>query len=92
MDRSHNTPGAPLLPLKRGWVITEERRMNQGSYALDSVRRGIVLRALRQHCTHRGWRLLAAHVRPKHAHVVVTAEQAPENILTEIKAYATRAL
>ena len=92
VDRRHNTPGAPLLPPRRGWVITDQRHMNQETYTLDRVRREIVLRSILRHCTHRSWRLLAAHVRSNHVHMVVAAEQAPEGILTEVKAYATRAL
>ncbi len=51
-----------------------------------------MLRALQQHCAHRNWRLFAAHVRSSHVHIVVAAEQAPERILLELKAYASRAL
>ena len=92
VDRSHNTPGAPLLPPSRAWVVTDERRMKQSCYVLNPKRRKIVLRALRQHCAHRGWRLLAAHVRSNHVHIVVAAEQAPERILSEVKAFASRTL
>ena len=92
VDRRHNIPRAPLLPPRRGWVITDQRQMKQGTYVLDPAGRDIVLRALRQHCAHRGWKLLAAHVRSTHVHFVVAAEQAPERVLTEAKAYASRAL
>jgi REP element-mobilizing transposase RayT len=92
VDRGHNIPGSPFLPPRRGWAITDQRRMRQQPYKLDRARRQIVLRALQQHCAHRGWTLLAAHVRSTHVHIVVAAEQAPERILTEVKAYASRAL
>ena len=48
--------------------------------------------ALQQHGAHRHWRLLAAHVRSSHVHIVVAAEQASERILLELKAYASHAL
>ena len=92
VNRRHSIPGTPLLPPRRGWVVTDQRQRKQATYALDRTRRAIVLRTLRQHCAHRGWRLLAAHVRSTHVHMVVAAEQAPERILTEAKAYASRAL
>jgi REP element-mobilizing transposase RayT len=66
--------------------------MLQQPYALDQTRRIVVLSALRQHCAHRGWNLLAAHVRSNHVHVVVEAEVRPEKIMTEFKAYASREL
>jgi REP element-mobilizing transposase RayT len=52
----------------------------------------VVLTALRQHCQYREWMLHAAHVRSNHVHVVVTAPLAPEPILGQLKAYASRAL
>lgn len=36
--------------------------------------------------------LLAAHVRSTHVHVIVDAEIRPERILSEVEAYASRAL
>lgn len=92
VDRNHSIPETPFLPPRRGWVFTDQRQMKQAPYKLDRERREIVLWALQQHCVHRNWRLLAAHVRSTHVHIVVAAEQAPERILTEVKAYASRAL
>jgi len=47
---------------------------------------------LREVCKYRGWGLLAAHVRTNHVHAVVEAEVAPEKVLTDFKAYASRGL
>jgi len=66
--------------------------MNQPPYKLESESRWAVLRALRDVCSHRGWNLLAAHVRSTHAHVVVEAEALPEKVMNDFKAYASRAL
>ena len=41
---------------------------------------------------HRGWNLLAAHVRTNHVHVIVEAEVQPEKVMNDFKAYASRAL
>jgi REP element-mobilizing transposase RayT len=92
VDRAHNTPGAPRLPPRRGWVMGEERNMKQPAYRLNRMEREIALRAVQQHCGYRNWRLRAAHVRSTHIHFVVEAEAIPETILTEVKAYASRAL
>jgi REP element-mobilizing transposase RayT len=73
-------------------VLVESRLMLQEPYVLDDARRTVVLSALRQHCAHRRWNLLAAHVRSNHVHVVVEAEVRPEKIMNELKAYASREL
>ena len=66
--------------------------MKQESYLIDRERRPLVLRSLREVCTHRGWTLLAAHVRSTHVHVVVTSQETPEKIMNALKSYASRAL
>jgi REP element-mobilizing transposase RayT len=66
--------------------------MDQEPYVLDRQRRAAVLSALRQVCSHRGWALLAAHVRSNHVHAVVEAEVRPEKVMNDFKAYASRGL
>ena len=66
--------------------------MVQAAYLLDSIRRDVVLRAIREVCLFRGWGLLAAHVRTNHVHVVVEAECLPEGVMQDFKAYSSRAL
>ena len=59
---------------------------------MDSVRRQVVLNSLNEARRHRGWTLLAAHVRSNHVHVGVTGNCKPEGILIALKAYSSRAL
>jgi REP element-mobilizing transposase RayT len=92
VDEDHNQFGTPLVPANPRRVLAQEKQMKQVRYTLDQLRRTIVLGALRQHCTQRGWALLAAHVRSTHVHFVVGAEEKPERILNEVKAYTSRAL
>ncbi len=66
--------------------------MDQPAYQLDAPRRNLVLRAIQDVCAHRRWRLLAAHVRSSHVHVVVTADHPPEKVMNDFKAYTSRAL
>ena len=66
--------------------------MLQDPYVLDQAGRAVVLAAIRRHCAHRGWNLLAAHVRSNHVHAVVEAEARPERIMNEFKSYASREL
>ena len=66
--------------------------MLQLPYVLDSSSREAVLEALKEVCRHRGWTLLALHVRSSHVHVVVEAPIRPEKVLNDFKAYASRSL
>ena len=46
----------------------EDERMGQPPYHLDSTRRDAVLQAIQGVCAHRGWTLVAAHVRRSRAY------------------------
>ena len=92
VDRQHNTPGTPVLEVDRARVATERKAMHQAPYTLDQKRRDVVLEAIQAACAHRGWRLLAAHVRTTHVHTVVEAEALPERVMSEFKVYASRRL
>ena len=73
-------------------AAAERRSMNQHTYELDSDRRTVVLETLQDVCRYRGWTLLAAHVRSNHVHIVLEAEERPEKVMTDFKAYASQAL
>jgi hypothetical protein len=92
VDPAHSTPGTPVLGSNSCRAVWEEKEMRQAPYYLDEVRRDAVLRAIQEVCGYRGWRLLAAHVRTNHVHTVVDAEPAPEHVMNDFKAYASRAL
>jgi REP element-mobilizing transposase RayT len=66
--------------------------MDQPPFQLDENCRVVVLAAIREVCKHRGWSLLAAHVRSRHVHVVVNALPPPERVMSDFKAYASRRL
>jgi REP element-mobilizing transposase RayT len=66
--------------------------MSQAAYFLDQPRRDLVLSALIERCSENRWILMAAHVRTNHVHVVIEAERAPERIMNDLKAYASRIL
>ncbi len=92
VDRHHNLPGSRFLEADPERSAAERKRMNQPPYWLDSDGRTAVLEALMEVCLHRGWNLLAAHVRTNHVHVVVEAEVRPEKVMTDFKSYASRGL
>jgi adenine-specific DNA methylase len=66
--------------------------MDQPPYEMDGRRRQIVLDAIREVARYRGWRLFAVHVRTTQVHVVVAANDTPERVMNDFKAYATRHL
>jgi REP element-mobilizing transposase RayT len=80
------------LPADRKQVEFEGHLMDQRPYLLDGESRAIVLNAMREVCSNRGWRLLAAHVRKNHVHAVVEAEAQPERVMNSFKSYASRGL
>lgn len=66
--------------------------MSNESFELNSEQRQIVLKAIVEVGQYRNWTVLAAHVRPKHVHVVIDADVPPERIMHDLKRYASRAL
>jgi REP element-mobilizing transposase RayT len=92
VDRKHNVPGTPILERDSSRMSAERECMDQPPYDLDQLRRDAVLEAMQEVCAHRGWSLLAAHVRTSHVHAVVEAEIPPERIMGDFKVYASRRL
>jgi REP element-mobilizing transposase RayT len=92
VDPRHNIPGHLRIDANVARVLSEQNRMTQEPYEMDEPRRQSVLASIVEHCQHRNWRLLAAHVRTNHVHVTVDAPVAPEKVLNELKAYASRKL
>ncbi len=73
VDRKHNTPATPFLPVNREVEESRREAMRQEPYLLDEARRGMVLRTILEVANHRRWALWAVHVRTNHIHIVVTA-------------------
>jgi hypothetical protein len=71
VDREHNLPGSHLIEADPNRVSTERQQMDQPPYGMDRSRREAVLAAMLERCSDRRWRLLAAHVRTHHVHIVV---------------------
>jgi REP element-mobilizing transposase RayT len=92
VPQTQNQFGAPLPQPDPHRQQQARNRMLQAPYTLDATRRQIVLESLHEVCRHRGWNLLAAHIRTTHIHVVTTANCKPEHVLIAMKAYTSRAL
>jgi hypothetical protein len=85
VDREHNLPGSRLVAGDLRRVSAERGHMDQSSYSMDGKRREAVLASLLDHCFHRNWKVLAAHVRTNHVHIVVEGEAQPERIMNDLK-------
>jgi REP element-mobilizing transposase RayT len=92
VDRKHNVPGSPFVPIDSGRAFTECQLMGQPLYSLDQPRRAAVLACLREVCSQRGWTLLAAHVRTTHVHVIAESDEPAEQMMNAFKSYASRRL
>ncbi len=92
VDRKHNTLETPLLPASERHESKMQQSLRQEPYTLDEARREVVLRTLREVARHRGWSLHAAHVRHNHIHLLISAEQPPEKVMSDLKAWSSRRL
>jgi REP element-mobilizing transposase RayT len=92
IDREHNVPGTPVLAANPAFVKRSLADMTQPPYELDATRRAPTMQGIQHVCKRRGWGLIAAHVRTNHVHVIVNADRSPENVMTALKAYASRFL
>lgn len=68
------------------------RRLRHPVVTFDAAAREIVRAAIVETCAHRGWTIHALAVERAHVHVVLTARVAPERIVQQLKAWATRHL
>ena len=89
VDRGHNVFGSPVLADAPVRASRARAVMKQTAYLLDRESGTVVLHAIVDTCSHAGWKLLAAHIRTTHAHVVMEAEVRPEKIMNAFKAYAS---
>jgi REP element-mobilizing transposase RayT len=92
VDREHNRFGDPVLPPDPKSEAQMRPRLVEPPYSLDRPRWQVVLRTIQEVSTHRRWRLLAAHVRSNHIHVITHAECGPDKVMEDYKAYCTRRL
>ena len=92
VDDRLNAFGAPFFDADPRWLNYSRSVMVETPYRMDDQRRKIVLAAIRKKCTDRSWGLLAAHVRSTHVHVVLSANDTPESVMTALKAAASAGL
>jgi REP element-mobilizing transposase RayT len=91
---------------ERGWIefghgwklpdavqkLEAEARMTEDACRFDGEQRELVERQIAETCSFRGWVLHVVNCRSNHAHVVVSANQAPKIVRNQLKAWCTRRL
>ena len=93
VDRHNACPGIDYHEPRPAWEAASRDRMDSAPVILSPRARALVDQAIRQHADFRGWGVLAMNCRSNHVHAVLTAGGvAPKRVMTELKAYATRAL
>ncbi len=92
VNKKLNIPGTEVIQSNQGLNLKETAMMKSEMYSLDGVSREIVKNAIHEVCLYRKWLMHAVHVRTTHVHVVVSANQKPERVMRDFKAYSTRAL
>ncbi len=92
VDRLHNDSGTPYLSEDREREEKEFQQLKHPMMKLDAQQRQVVGQVIAKVCEHRQWSLVTGQVRSNHVHVVVRGDTAPERIMIDFKAYATREL
>ena len=69
-----------------------QAHLNETPWFLDAQARYVNLEELQSVCRHRQWLAHALHVRSTHVHAVIGGNTAAERMLSDLKAYASRAL
>ncbi|MCX7121579.1 MAG: transposase [Gammaproteobacteria bacterium] len=84
-----NTPKiAPMPPLK----YAMENAALEEPLILNLPQRETVLKSIVETCDYNHWKLLAAHVRTNHMHIILQSEKSKEQVMGKIKCYATKDL
>ena len=92
VDAQRSVPGSPMLTHNRRREEYWRSHLKETPFLLDSIAREIALQVITEVCSHRGWDMHAIHIRTTHVHAVLSSNVAPERMLSDCKAYATRAL
>lgn len=92
VDHKRNCPGQPYEALNQQRAEAYRARLRHEPYQLDLSRARLVLEAMVETCQYRRWHANAFHVRTNHVHAVIHADEKPEKVMNDLKAYASRRL
>jgi len=94
VDLDHNRFGTPFLPPDAVRLEKAKGRMKQEPFVLTRDMREVVDQAIRDHASHRSWRVLALNVRSNHVHLGLGnfGDYSPEQVMQQCKSWGTRRL
>lgn len=92
VDEQHCIPGSPMRASNPRRLVWWRAQLNEAPWTLSVEARHITRDAIHSVCMYRRWIVHAIHVRTNHVHAIIAGEIAPERILSDCKAYATREL
>lgn len=92
VDRFHDQHGGEFVAPDLSYLSMRRDELVEDPLMITPKMRGILVDALEQHCTFREWHLFSQNVRTNHIHAVISAGVEPGRMLTDLKAYLTRAL
>ncbi len=77
---------------ERTWREQAKQKLIESPVVLSEPERTVVQETIAAHCVIRDWTLHAINVRTNHVHLVVSAAQPPEQVLSQFKAWSSRRL
>ena len=92
VDRGHNQFGTDYIEPDARREARAQGLMTQEAYTMGAAERQVVCDAIVALCREKGWQLLAVHVRSNHVHVVVQVDRDPGQVMSDMKARASREL
>lgn len=93
VDRDHRRFGWPVVSPDDARREKNEARLKWPVVVLGDAARDVVQRVIMDHAHVRGWRVWAVNVRTNHVHTVISSKDAtPEEMMSQLKAWATRRL
>ncbi|MEX0784131.1 MAG: transposase [Dehalococcoidia bacterium] len=91
VNRQHNVRGTPMLPPRPALEDRKRGALRHPPARLTDAMRVAVEDSIRETCAYRDWELAAVNARTNHVHMVVSADgMAPEEVMRQVKAWATR--
>ena len=92
VDPRNNKVGTPRITPKPALKEAMEGLAHENPLILNLTQRKTVLKSVIETCQYNHWKLLVAHIRSNHMHIVLQSEKTIEQTMGKIKCYATKEL
>ena len=92
VDPKNNIYGTPRIEFDPIRFEKVKNKLRNEPFIMNHSQRSNVLQTIISVCNHYHWRLFSVNVRSNHLHIVIQSSQSKEQVMTKIKAYASRNL